>query len=176
MVESTPSSPSPSPKRRKKKAAPKSITRLSKYGDFEDEIVSLIVKPRIDHLLKQGVTSVNDLTQKFREAFDSGVSIETMKEWLTQLGYRLEKPKVTLTIQGPTPSSPSLHNNPAFQQNGTVQTPSSPTPEVPDDPSVQFDNERTPVTAPPGASVATLRALEAQGQVIDQPFRAVPSI
>lgn len=175
MAEST---PNPTPKTRKKKSQKAPITRLSKYGDFEDEIVTLIVKPRIDHLLKQGVTSVNDLTQKFREAFDSGVSIETMKEWLAHLGYQLEKPKVTLVVQGPaSPSSPSLHTNPAFRENGMVaQTPSSPAANLPDDPDVQFDNERTQVAAPPGATVATLRVLEAQGQVIDQPFRAVPSI
>lgn len=61
---------------------------------FEDEYVRLVIKPKIDLVLEDGVESIGDLTSKFNKAFECKVSKARVTEWLKAIGYR-----VTRTVQ-----------------------------------------------------------------------------
>lgn len=68
---------------------------------FEDEYVRLVIKPKIDLILEDGVGSIGDLTTQFNQAFDCKVSKSRITEWLKALGYR-----VTRTVQIDRPHQP----------------------------------------------------------------------
>ena len=61
---------------------------------FEDEYVRLVIKPKIDLILEDGVESIGDLTAKFNKVFECKVSKARITEWLKAIGYR-----VTRTVQ-----------------------------------------------------------------------------
>lgn len=61
---------------------------------FEDEYVRLVIKPKIDLVLEDGVESIGDLTSKFNKTFECKVSKSRITEWLKAIGYR-----VTRTVQ-----------------------------------------------------------------------------
>jgi hypothetical protein len=61
---------------------------------FEDEYVRLVIKPKIDLVLEDGVESIGDLTSKFNKTFECKVSKARITEWLKGIGYR-----VTRTVQ-----------------------------------------------------------------------------
>jgi hypothetical protein len=61
---------------------------------FESEYVLLVIKPKIDLVLEDGVESLGDLTKKFNSAFECNISKNRITEWLKILGYR-----VTRTVQ-----------------------------------------------------------------------------
>jgi hypothetical protein len=68
---------------------------------FEDEYVRLVIKPKIDMILEDGVESIGDLTAKFNKAFECKVSKSRITEWLKSIGYR-----VTRTVQIDRPNAP----------------------------------------------------------------------
>lgn len=61
---------------------------------FESEYVALVIKPKIDLVLEDGVGSIAELTSKFNETFECKVSKSRVTEWLKAIGYR-----VTRTVQ-----------------------------------------------------------------------------
>jgi hypothetical protein len=67
---------------------------------FESEYVTLVIKPKIDLVLEDGVGSIGDLTDKFNKAFDCKVSRTRVTEWLKAIGYR-----VTRTVQIDRPAA-----------------------------------------------------------------------
>lgn len=73
---------------------------------FEEEYVRLVIKPKIDLVLEDGVGSIGDLTAKFNKAFDCKVSKSRITEWLKAIGYRVTR---TVQIDGP----PRQVNRPA---------------------------------------------------------------
>lgn len=95
---------------------------------FLPEYHHLVIKPKIDLIIEEGVESVGDLTIKFNKAFACKVSKSRMSEWLKTIGYKLVR---TVHIEGahppprlpvrrdPTPSSqppdPSLFPAPRAQ-------------------------------------------------------------
>lgn len=68
---------------------------------FEEEYVRLVIKPKIDSILEDGIGSIGELTSKFNEAFGCKVSKSRITEWLKAIGYR-----VTRTVQIDRPSRP----------------------------------------------------------------------
>jgi hypothetical protein len=119
------------------------LTRSSRYGDLDATILTHVIQPQLNRILGEGVTSINDLTEKFRKRFNSGVSLETMKSWLDSLGYAFQKPQIALIVQNqkalPQPFPPGIHVSP-------VPTPGLPatSQDEPTDPRVTFDNEAGP--------------------------------
>lgn len=75
---------------------------------FEDEYVRLVIKPKIDLILEDGVESIGDLTTKFNKEFDCKVSKSRVTEWLKAIGYR-----VTRTVQIDRPNQPRPASVPA---------------------------------------------------------------
>ena len=71
---------------------------------FEDEYVLLVIKPKIDMVLEDGVESIGDLTSKFNTQFKCRVSKSRITEWLKALGYRVSR---TVTIVGPARKPPN---------------------------------------------------------------------
>lgn len=58
---------------------------------FEGEYVTLVIKPKIDLVLEDGVESIADLTAKFNSAFDCKVSKSRVTQWLKDIGYRVSR-------------------------------------------------------------------------------------
>jgi hypothetical protein len=69
---------------------------------FEDEYVRLVIKPKIDMILEDGVESIPDLTRKFNTAYECKVSKARITDWLKGLGYR-----VTRVVQIDGPAKPT---------------------------------------------------------------------
>lgn len=65
---------------------------------FESEYIRLVIKPRVDAILEDGVTSISDLVTKFNKAHECLVSKTKMIGWLKALDYRVTK---TVKIDGP---------------------------------------------------------------------------
>ena len=65
---------------------------------FAEEYARLVIKPKIDAVLMDGVESIGDLTTKFNKAFECRASRTRMAEWLKVLGYRLTR---TVQIERP---------------------------------------------------------------------------
>lgn len=65
---------------------------------FEPEYVRLVIKPKLDLILEEGVESVIDLTSKFNKAFDCKVSGSRITGWLKSIGYQITR---TVQIQRP---------------------------------------------------------------------------
>lgn len=68
---------------------------------FESEYVALVIKPKIDLVLEDGVGSIAELTSKFNKTFECKVSKSRVTEWLKAIGYR-----VTRTVQIDRPHKP----------------------------------------------------------------------
>lgn len=68
---------------------------------FESEYVLLVIKPKIDLILEDGVESLGDLTKKFNSTFECKVSKNRVTEWLKVLGYRVSR-----TVQIDRPHQP----------------------------------------------------------------------
>jgi len=49
---------------------------------FADEIMLLVIKPRLEEILREGVWSKSDLRRKFEERHKCVVSIDTLSKWL----------------------------------------------------------------------------------------------
>lgn len=77
---------------------------------FEQEYVRLVIKPKIDSILEDGVESIGDLTTKFNKAFDCKVSKSRITEWLKAIGYRVTR---TVQIDRPQPARPAYAPAPA---------------------------------------------------------------
>lgn len=58
---------------------------------FFEEYVDRVIRPRIDPIIDEGVTSVQDLTNRFNEAYSCKVSTTRIREWLQSLGYQLSR-------------------------------------------------------------------------------------
>lgn len=58
---------------------------------FEGEYVTLVIKPKIDLILEDGVESIADLTAKFNSTFDCKVSKSRVTQWLKDIGYRVSR-------------------------------------------------------------------------------------
>jgi hypothetical protein len=58
---------------------------------FEEEYIRLVIKPRIDLILEDGVDSIADLVKKFNTAHSCRVSKAKVTEWLKALDYRMTK-------------------------------------------------------------------------------------
>jgi|LauGreDrversion4_2_1035121.scaffolds.fasta_scaffold05916_5 hypothetical protein len=65
---------------------------------FEAEYIRLVIKPRVDAILEDGVSSIADLVSKFNKAHECLVSKTKMIGWLKSLDYRVTK---TVKIDGP---------------------------------------------------------------------------
>jgi hypothetical protein len=68
---------------------------------FEDEYVTLVIKPKVDRILEDGVGSIGELTTKFNKTFKCKVSKAKVTSWLKALGYRVTR---TVSIVGPAPA------------------------------------------------------------------------
>ena len=71
---------------------------------FEAEYIQLVIKPKVDLILEDGVESIADLTAKFNAAFDCKVSKAKATGWLKALGYRVTR---TVQIMRPRASAPA---------------------------------------------------------------------
>jgi hypothetical protein len=65
---------------------------------FEAEYIALVIKPKLDLVLQDGVDSIADLTAKFNSAFSCSVSKARVTEWLKAAGYRVSR---RVQIDGP---------------------------------------------------------------------------
>lgn len=77
-------------------ATDKGPTR-SPYAAFEDEILQLIIKPKIDAILDSlgdAVTSRAIIYSQFRERYGATVSQQMFSKWLNILGYNVSRPVV----------------------------------------------------------------------------------
>ena len=62
------------------------------FAPFKQEILSLVIMPKIMFLLEAGeVKSKGDLLMRFKETYESGVSMTTFDEWLSELGITFER-------------------------------------------------------------------------------------
>lgn len=71
---------------------------------FEAEYIQLVIKPKVDLILEDGVESIADLTAKFNATFDCKVSKAKATGWLKALGYRVTR---TVQIMRPRASAPA---------------------------------------------------------------------
>lgn len=65
---------------------------------FEEDYVHLVIKPRIDRVLEDGVESIGDMTTKFNKLHGCRVSKNRITDWLKAIGYRVTR---TVQIDGP---------------------------------------------------------------------------
>jgi hypothetical protein len=86
---------------------------------FESEYVKLVIKPKIDLVLEDGVESIGDLTAKFNEAFDCKVSKSRITEWLRSIGYRVTR-TVQITGREPAPVKAAPARAPVHDEFRTV--------------------------------------------------------
>ena len=62
------------------------------FAPFKQEILSTVILPKIMFLLEAGETkSKGDLLMRFKETYESGVSMTTFDEWLSDLGITFER-------------------------------------------------------------------------------------
>jgi hypothetical protein len=67
---------------------------------FEEDYIRLVIKPRVDMVLEDGVGSIKELADRFNEAHSCKVSKSRITEWLKALGYRVTR---TVQIARPQP-------------------------------------------------------------------------
>lgn len=86
---------------------------------FEDEYVRLVIKPKIDLVLEDGVESIGDLTTKFNKTYECKVSKARITDWLKALGYRVTR---VVQIAGPAKQTrtPAPVHVPAREEFSTV--------------------------------------------------------
>lgn len=63
---------------------------------FEDEYIAVIIKPKIDMILVDGVESIGQLVARFNKAYKCKVSKNRMARWLKAMNYRVTR-KVEIT-------------------------------------------------------------------------------
>ena len=62
------------------------------FAPFKQEILSTIILPKIVFLLEASeVKSKGDLLSRFKDTYESGVSMTTFDEWLSELGITFER-------------------------------------------------------------------------------------
>tara|TARA_Y100001938_G_C8060236_1_gene416792 strand:- start:913 stop:1293 length:381 start_codon:yes stop_codon:yes gene_type:complete len=62
------------------------------FAPFKQEILSTVILPKIMFLLEAGeIKSKGDLLMRFKETYESGVSMTTFDEWLSDLGITFER-------------------------------------------------------------------------------------
>jgi hypothetical protein len=83
---------------------------------FEAEYIRLVIKPKIDMILEDGVDSIQDLVKKFNKAHDCMVSKSRMTDWLKALEYRMTR---KVEVQRPLVRM----NRPANPQPAPVREP-----------------------------------------------------
>lgn len=89
---------------------------------FFEEYVDRVIRPRLDPIIDDGVTSVQDLTDKFNEAHSCKVSTTRMREWLQTLGYQLSR-KVLIDRPGRQPrQQPRQAEEPPLDPPSRVET------------------------------------------------------
>tara|TARA_R100001463_G_scaffold39011_3_gene83716 strand:- start:2571 stop:2948 length:378 start_codon:yes stop_codon:yes gene_type:complete len=74
------------------KAPPKHSWSRNPFAPFRIEILQLVIYPKILELVeREDVKSKTDLLIRFKEAHNSGVSMTTFDEWLSDLGITFER-------------------------------------------------------------------------------------
>lgn len=70
------------------------------FAPFKQEILSTVILPKIVFLLEASeVKSKGDLLSRFKDTYESGVSMTTFDEWLSELGITFERvTKVNLPV------------------------------------------------------------------------------
>lgn len=62
------------------------------FAPFKQEILSTVILPKIVFLLEASeVKSKGDLLSRFKDTYESGVSMTTFDEWLSELGITFER-------------------------------------------------------------------------------------
>lgn len=62
------------------------------FAPFKQEILSSVILPKIVFLLESSeVKSKGELLARFKETYESGVSMTTFDEWLSDLGITFER-------------------------------------------------------------------------------------
>ena len=62
------------------------------FAPFKQEILEKIIAPKIVEIINLGATkSKADLLMKFKDAHQSGISMTTFDEWLSELGITFER-------------------------------------------------------------------------------------
>lgn len=97
---------------------------------FEAEYIALVIKPKLDLVLQDGVDSIADLTAKFNSTFSCSVSKARVTEWLKAAGYRVSR---RVQIDGPgrihsAPSAAPLPSSGTEYQRFVPQQPIIPPP------------------------------------------------
>ena len=91
---------------------------------FEPEYVALVIKPKIDLVLEDGVGSIAELTARFNKTFECKVSKTRITDWLKSIGYRvtrtvhIDRPQKTVARQVREPAMAeefqTMHRQPQF--------------------------------------------------------------
>ena len=62
------------------------------FAPFKKEILTLVIYPKVVEVIHQGhIKSKSDLLIKFKETYDSHVSMTTFDDWLSDLGITFER-------------------------------------------------------------------------------------
>ena len=80
---------------------------------FHDEYVRLVIKPKVDLILEDGVDSIGQLTTRFNKTFECKVSKSRIAEWLKLLGYRVTR---VVQIARPTVARPQPRPEPQVRE------------------------------------------------------------
>ena len=102
---------------------------------FFEEYVDRVIRPKVDPIIEGGVSSMQDLTNRFNEAHGCRISTTRMREWIVVLGYRLSR---RVTIERPGRAAPE-----PIQVHQDLQT-KSPRFNVPAPPVGMFTNVPMP--------------------------------
>lgn len=86
---------------------------------FHDEYVRLVIKPKVDMILEDGVDSIGQLTARFNETFECKVSKSRIAEWLKLLGYRVTR---VVHIARPERNRPQPQQEPRMQEREEFRT------------------------------------------------------
>lgn len=64
---------------------------------FANEILNLVVRPKIEELLEEReLSSMNELTNRFNVRYGTSLSPNAMKDYLVKLGYNVRRSGFTI--------------------------------------------------------------------------------
>jgi len=111
---------------------------------FEPEYITLVIKPKIDHILDEGVESLTELTANFNRVYSCSVPKSRITDWLKAIGYRVSR-RVDIARPSSVPQGPPLKASVAEHASvGVPQTPQHPINFNFSEPSGVFANVRMP--------------------------------
>lgn len=89
-----------------------------KHIIFEEDYILLVIKPRVDQILEDGVASIAEFRHRFNKTFSCRISKPRITNWLKACGY-----KVTRRVAIETTN---LSANPNPQPRGSTSPPTPP--------------------------------------------------